>query len=184
VTTAGGTSAGATFTINPPSNPTFTANPNPIVVPAGTTVGQATLTWSAPGYSQLAIFLRSPGGQRMTGTLGPSGTLTTDPWVFDGLQFFLVDLITQTAIANVTVHVTPSGPPPAPTFTANPNPIVVPAGTTVGQATLTWNAPGYSQLAIFLRSPTGQQMTGPLPPAAHSRQTPGCSTACNSSSSI
>jgi hypothetical protein len=29
--------------------------------------------------------------------------------VYDGLQFFLVDLTTQTAIANVTVHVTSGG---------------------------------------------------------------------------
>jgi len=38
------------------------------------------------------------------GDASVSGSATTGNWVTDGLQFFLVDLATHTAIANVTVH--------------------------------------------------------------------------------
>jgi hypothetical protein len=100
----------------------------------------------------------------MTGSLPSSGSAQTGNWVTNGMQFFLVDLTTNSAIASLTVHVSASGIPPPPveaTFTANPNPIV--SSTGVGVTTLTWNAPGYSNLVIYVNSPTGTAMTGSLP---------------------
>jgi hypothetical protein len=155
-------SGSQTFTITH-NQPTFTANPNPIISSTG--AGMTTLTWNAPGYTQLVILVGSPTGNPMTGTLGSSGSEPTGDWVTDGLQFFLVDLTTNSAIANVTVHVScPScAPPPQPTLTANPNPIIVVRGSLVGTTTLTWNAPGYSNLVIHVNSPTGTALTGSLP---------------------
>ena len=147
----------------PPANGiTFTANPNPIVPPNGATVGITTLSWNAPGYNQLAIFVNSTSGTQMTGIIGSTGTAKTGNWVTDGTQFFLVDLDTHSAIASLTVHVSGGGPPPVNviTFTANPNPIIPPNGATVGMTTLSWNAPGYDRLAVFVNSATGTQMTG------------------------
>ena len=147
----------------PPPGITFTANPNPIVTTNGAILGKTTLSWNAPGYNQLAVFVDSPTGAQMTGTKGSTGTATTGNWVADGTQFFLVDLSTKSSIASVTVHVTVGGsspPPPGITFTANPNPIITTNGATLGKTTLSWNAPGYNQLAVFVDSPTGAQMTG------------------------
>jgi hypothetical protein len=104
VTDSTGASSTAPFQLTiTPVLVTFTANPNPIVSSTGT--GMTTLTWSAPGYTQLAILVGSSTGKQMTGTLGSSGSARTGSWVIDGLQFFLVDLTSQSAIASVTVHV-------------------------------------------------------------------------------
>jgi hypothetical protein len=133
----------------------FTANPNPIVPAAGATEGSTTLNWNAPGYGPLAIFVGTPGGEvQMTGSVGPSGSVTTPDWVTNGMQFFLVDLTTQSTLATLTVHLSA---PPALTFSANPNPIVPAAGSTLGTTTISWSAPGYSNLAVLAN---GVQMTG------------------------
>jgi carbon monoxide dehydrogenase subunit G len=138
-----------------PGGVTFTASPNPI--PAA---GQkTTLSWNAPGYSNLVIRINSPTGGAMTGKLGSSGSVMTGTWVTDGMQFFLVDVTTGASIASVVVHVNGSGGGGGTvTFTANPNPIPA-AGE---KTTLTWNAPGHSSLVIRINSPSGDTMTGKL----------------------
>ena len=135
-------------TQNPASNVTFAASPNPI--PTGATT---TLSWNAPGYSQLAILVGSSSGSSLASPVGPSGSVTTGDWVTDGMEFFLVDLTNGSIIAIVTVHLSS-----AVSFTANPNPIPAPGQPT----TLTWNAPGYSNLVIRVNSPTGQALAGGL----------------------
>jgi len=142
-----------TVTQNPASNVTFSASPNPI--PAGNTT---TLSWNAPGYSQLAVLVGSSSGISLANPVGPSGSVTTGNWVTDGMEFFLVDLKSGSTIAIVTVHLSSSGgtAPSGVTFTANPNPIPEPGQPT----TLTWNAPGYSNLVIHVNSATGTALTG------------------------
>jgi hypothetical protein len=119
----------------PEAGVTFTANPNPIIVTGGSR-GMTTLTWNAPGHSQLAIFVGSPTGSPMTGTMGSSGSGRTGNWVTDGMQFFLMDLTTHTAIASVTVHVSTRGSSRSTTtaVTANSTDIFT---FGLGQATLT-----------------------------------------------
>jgi hypothetical protein len=68
-------------------------------------MGMTTLSWNAPGYSQLVINVGSATGTPLTGTVGSSGSAQTGSSVTDGLQFFLVDLTSNTPIASVTVHV-------------------------------------------------------------------------------
>ncbi len=136
---------------------TFTANPNPIVLTGSATTGQTTLTWNAPGYSELQITVN---GKAISGKLGTSGSITTGNWVTDGMTFYLVDYNSGGAIAQVTVRVTGGGlPPPSISFTANPNPIVLPPGQSVGVTTLTWNAPGHAPLSIHVGSAYGSVMT-------------------------
>ena len=94
----------------PAAGVTFMANPDPIMLNSGSH-GMTTLTWDAPGYNQLAIFVGSPTGSSMTGTVGSSGSAPTGNWVTDGVQFFLMDLTTHTAIASVTAHVSTRGSP-------------------------------------------------------------------------
>ena len=105
-------SAGSvTVTVNAPaSGVTFSADPNPIVSATGT--GMTTLSWNAPGYSQLVITVGSVTGTPLTGTVGSSGTAQTDSSVTDGLQFFLLDLTSRSPIASLTVHVVAPTVPP------------------------------------------------------------------------
>jgi uncharacterized repeat protein (TIGR01451 family) len=136
-------------TTPPPLQVTFAASPNPIISATG--VGVTTLTWNAPGYSQLAIFVGTATGNQLTGTVGSSGSATTGDWVTDGMQFFLVDLTSQSSLASVTVHVrapnalvgTPAdasdlfGGPPYCNFSVTMSGMDLAIDTTVMAATLT-----------------------------------------------
>jgi hypothetical protein len=119
---------------NPP--PTLTANPNPIIVPAGKAVGPTTLTWNAPGFDHVEIFIGADLKAAMTGELPSRGSAPTGNWLSNGLEFFLVDNSTGQVIAHTTVNVVQSGQPVPPTLTADPNPIVVPAAKSFAQGAL------------------------------------------------
>jgi hypothetical protein len=82
--------------------------------------------------------------------LPTTGSIVTGDWVGDGLTFSLKDQNGGQTIATVTVHTKASASSGQVTFTANPNPITLAAGTTVGKTTLSWNAPGNSGLQIWV----------------------------------
>jgi xanthosine utilization system XapX-like protein len=122
----------------------FTASPNPLAAP-----GQpVTFTWNAPEFQYATIHLYSPTGPALTGIVGSCGSVVTGNQITSDTQFFLVDLASGTTIASLWVYVGDE-------FIATPNPILAGQPTT-----LTWNAPGYSSLAIHVNSPTGQALTG------------------------
>jgi hypothetical protein len=83
-------------------NPTLTASPNPILVPAGSPYGVTTITYNAPGYTNAQIHVGSP-----TGTLfasGASGAATTGDWVTNGMVFYFVDENTNTTLQTLTAY--------------------------------------------------------------------------------
>ena len=122
----------------------FDASPAPIPLAAGSTVGATTLSWSASGYSSLQIFANGT----LFSDVGASGSAITGSWVSDGMNFSLVDPATNAPLSTITVHTMASSNQV--TFTASPNPILLAAGATVGQTMLSWNAPGYSNLQIWV----------------------------------
>ena len=132
------------------------------LVPAAITMGTTTLNWNAPGYDQLKIVTGSADGPPLAGALGSSGTVKAEDKVSNGLRFFLVDRKTNKPLAGTTVFLLQSVQNEPPRLTANPNPIVVPAGTDVGTTTLSWNAPGYDHLKIAVGADMKTVMTGEL----------------------
>jgi hypothetical protein len=66
----------------------FSANPNPIALAAGSSVGKTTLSWNAPGHSALQIWVA---GVLFAAGLPTSGSVTTGNWVGDG-SFENVDI--------------------------------------------------------------------------------------------
>jgi cytochrome c551/c552 len=94
----------------PSVGPSFTADPNPILVTGNAIVGQTTLSWNAPGAQLVEIRIGSPNGQLFT-LQGNRGTLQTGPWVSDGLTFYLQDvtggkaLTSDYTVATLVVHV-------------------------------------------------------------------------------
>jgi sugar lactone lactonase YvrE len=124
----------------------FSASPAPIPLNAGSTEGQTTLAWSTSGYPSLEIFANGSLFDRA----GPSGSVPTGNWVNNGMNFFLVDPATGAPISTVTVHTTPSTTTSQVAFTANPSPITLAAGASVGVTTLSWNAAGHSGLQIWV----------------------------------
>ena len=135
------------YSINAHAQISFTANPNPVTLAAGTTVGKTTLAWSAPGHSSLRVVA---GSTLFAAGLPSSGSADTGNWVSDGLIFSLVDSVNGATLSTITVHTTAANG--SVSFTANPNPITLAAGTTVGKTTLTWSAPGHNLLEIFAGS--------------------------------
>jgi hypothetical protein len=89
------------FSATPPAPPSIAASPNPIPVNAGSSVGQTTITWNAPGYSVVELHRDAPDGP-LIAVSGPLGVVTTGVWVTDGMRFCLVDPGTRTELAVLT----------------------------------------------------------------------------------
>jgi hypothetical protein len=132
--------------------PSITASPNPIPVAAGVTVGETTISWSAPGSSSVELHIGSATGVLFGGG-GSTGSAQTGDWVTNGMVFVLVDGTTHAELASTAVTLTTSGGNA--TIAANPNPIPVATGVTVGQTTISWNAPGYSSVELHIGGATG-----------------------------
>jgi hypothetical protein len=115
------------------------------------------------------IRIGTPAGPAMTGFEGPIGSATTGNWVTDGTIFYLQDASDGNSsgaartLASVRVQVTTGATNPTQaTFSATPNPIVIPAGRRTGQTTLRWNAPGISRIQIRVNSADGIALTTTL----------------------
>jgi hypothetical protein len=134
----------------------FSANPTAVPVIAGSTLGQTTLSRSAPGYSSLQIFANGS----LFADVGSIGSVATGNWVNDGMNFSLVDPATGAPLSTVTVHTAASATRGPLIFTANPNPITLGTGASVGKTTLSWNASGHSLLQIWV---SGVLFAGSLP---------------------
>jgi hypothetical protein len=78
----------------------FTADPNPIALAAGASVGKTTLSWNAPGNSGLQIWVDRV---LFDAGLPASGSVETGNWVGDGTSFALTDPATGQTIAILTV---------------------------------------------------------------------------------
>ena len=140
------------FVIPLAASASITANPNPIPVATGVTVGQTAISWNAPGSSSVEVHIGSATGALFGGG-GSTGSEQTGDWVTNGMMFVLVDAITRATLASTAVTLGTSAG--SPTITANPNPIPIATGVTVGQTTISWNAPGSSSVEVHIGSATG-----------------------------
>jgi photosystem II stability/assembly factor-like uncharacterized protein len=80
---------------------TFSANPNPIALVAGSTLGRTTLSWNAPGSSSVKI---TAGGTLLAENLPASGSIDTGNTVNNDEEFSLVDMVTGQPLATLTEH--------------------------------------------------------------------------------
>ena len=131
---------------------TMTANPNPIDVAPGVTLGQTTLSWTAPASSAVEVHVGSATGTIFSGGAS-TGSAQTGDWVTDGMVFVLVDAATHATLATTTVTLATSGQTAS--ITANPNPILVASGVTLGETTISWNAPGSTGVEVHIGSAAG-----------------------------
>jgi uncharacterized protein (TIGR03437 family) len=141
-----------------PENGYLLAAQNPIPVAAGAPFGTATLNWSTTTATAVEIHVGAPNGPRFAWG-GPQGSATASGWVTNGMVFYLQDvsngepLTSQFTIATQTIHFIPAQP--AASFQANPDPILVPAGTQFGSTTLYWSAPGTVLVEVHIGAPDG-----------------------------
>jgi hypothetical protein len=104
----------------PPStgakNATITAEPNPIQVCDGSSLGTTKLTWTSVGPAVVEMHVNSPNGDLLART-GANGTATTAKWVTNGMIFYLQDvtggksLTPENTLATLTAKVTSAGCP-------------------------------------------------------------------------
>jgi hypothetical protein len=149
----------------------------PLYIPPGQTMGSEMLIWNAPTASNVQLWEGSSTGVQVTGDLPPSGSAIVGPWVTQSSVFYLQSSQNGSAsgVGNTLATFqagsgSPANTQPPPTtttgtitFSASPNPIPLAPSRTSGMTTLTWNAPGHSQLVILVNSANGTPMTGTLP---------------------
>jgi hypothetical protein len=149
------------FSVTQGPQPMFSATPNPVVIPAGKTTAGYTLSWNAPYYAQVSIYavqnLNYPGELFCLGNTSGTGSAA------ENVQIGEVATLYLTAYNGCTAGTVVSSPPPsilktislttmqgaAATINASPNPVTIPSGQTSAPYTLSWNAPGYSQVSIY-----------------------------------
>jgi hypothetical protein len=68
---------------------TLTANPDPIVVDDGGSIGETAITWSTTA-AHTEMHVGTPNGVLFFKS-GPTGTVRTGPWVTNGMTFYLQD---------------------------------------------------------------------------------------------
>jgi hypothetical protein len=180
-TSQANTIANTLATVTAHSSPvTFTATPPLILSTSAAAFGTVTLNWDVPGAQAAEVHIGSSAGPLFTASKQESGWAATGPWVGEGTTFVLCDVSKsacspKNTVATLTLHTLNEGfstvdNGPA-WMVANTNPIVVPRNRTNAVATLSWNAPGASQVEIHLNSatgplfmvggPTGSTQTGP-----------------------
>jgi len=148
------------FTATQGTQPKLTSSSNPVIVPYGNTSASYTLSWNAPGYSQVSFYsqqnLQNPGQIVCVGNGSGSGTLTQIASPGEMATFWMLQYTCRpgTIVSNLptavlaTLNLT-AKQGTQPTMKATPNPVVVPAGQTTANYTLTWDAPGYSQVTLY-----------------------------------
>lgn len=134
------------------STTTLVANPNPIIVPVGSTYGRTTISWNVPsGSAGQQLHVNSPTGPIVGASLGAPGLVTTGNWVSNGMTFYLTDKDTGSVLKTLSVTVQAANG----VITAAQNPVPLVAGSSYGQTSITWTAPSASATEIHLGSPSG-----------------------------
>lgn len=128
-TANGLTIASATAVVQAPSG-TISLAPNPVVAAPGSTLGIATVNYSANVGAEVYV-----NGRLLCGP-GLSGSCETGAWVSNGLVFQLVSTSNHAVLASVTAQVVP----PSGQISLAPNPVVVTDGSGLGVATVNYSA--------------------------------------------
>jgi hypothetical protein len=88
---------------------TMTASPNPVIVPAGQTTATFTLTWNAPGFSQVDLWgvqnLQNPGQVLFLGS-GPASGTAPEPMSVGEVATLWLYKSGDTTTPLATLHVT------------------------------------------------------------------------------
>jgi hypothetical protein len=149
-----------------PQSASITASPRTVLIPFGQGTGSTTVNWNTVNYSNPCVWISNNGGAAQLWGCSGGGAHsavwpyvpeagTTTLWISDGGSASPSPNIAQVVVTGQ------QGAPPPSTMTASQNPVIVPAGQTTGTFTLSWNAPGHSQVDLWgeqnLQSP-GQKL--------------------------
>jgi len=91
----------------PTADRPLAANPSPIKVCDGSGRGQTTMVWAAAA-SSTELRIKAADGQLFTRG-GASGSRETGKWVFDGMDFFLLDMDSGDLLQRQNVNLTVNG---------------------------------------------------------------------------
>lgn len=141
--------------------PSLRASSNPVIIPYGQSAANYTLTWNAPGYNKISLYgsqnLNQNGKILCLGNVSGSGSAVQSETIGEIANLYAVP--NQNCVAGTS---TPTVPNPllaqlqvtskqgaTPTLKASQNPVVIPAGQSSANYTLTWNAPGYTTVTLY-----------------------------------
>ena len=128
----------------------ISANPTTVQIPYGQSTGSTLVSWNAPGYSSVDVYKSEDGAaQTFMASGGTSGSSNVSS-IAAGHQYkFLLypGGHTTGALAQVTVTGQQLA---APTITANPPTVTIPCGQWLGSTAVSWNAPGYSSVNVYV----------------------------------
>ena len=131
--------------------PALTAMPNPIPISQAGSLGVTTISWNAPGAAIVEVRIGGPDGTLFAAG-GPTGSAPTGPWVTDGMTFYLQDANAGKTLATVVAHLQIGSS----VLSANPNPIVLSRGESLGSTLIQWQAPRSSTIEIHIGGPAGK----------------------------
>lgn len=148
----------ATNLCYPPQPTTISASPTTVQIPYGQTDGSTTLSWNAPSYSSVCVWVSSPGGTTQLWSCTGSSNTQTWPYVPAGSSnTFIVSPSSSSPspqLASVTVYGVAD---PAPKISASPTVVTVPAGQSSGSTTVSYDltGSGYSSMCIWVQNSGG-----------------------------
>ena len=138
--------------------PTISASPNPVIVPAGAT-GKTTISWNAPGHPRIYLTIVNTSNGAISNWHGDNGSGSKE-WPFlqagDILVFRLHPDGQSTVLASVEVRAELAG---TPSIVASPTNVIIAPGQSAGNSTISWNAPGYSNVGISVLGSDGIAQT-------------------------
>jgi hypothetical protein len=119
------------------------------------------LTYAVSGPTEIEIHLNTPSGTLLARLTQPQGTVSTGPWVTNGMRFYLQDvssgpLTSQFTLATAVATVIPNSPgTPGVLFGATPGIAPDPSNAGVSTASVYWNAPGATDVEVHVGAPNG-----------------------------
>lgn len=147
--------------------PGFRILPSTVQIPATETDGPFVYSWGAPGCTQMDLWGKVDDGPWEYGLrVSSPGSSGDDVPLGHRYSFrFYLPGTDDTPLGELTVNGVAAS---SPTFSINPAHVVVPAGSTTGPFTFTWNAPGYPSLDLWGKVNNGPWQFGLAIPASGS----------------
>lgn len=116
---------------------TLSASPPVVVIPAGSSLGNTDMTWSATGAHAFHVTVDCGGGDQLMASTGAGTHTVTVPWIQVGLSCTF-RLRSWTATGTVLSTVTVIGVTTNGAISAAPQTVEIPEGQSLGNTTVAW----------------------------------------------
>lgn len=145
-----------------PQSASITASPQTVTVPYGSASGATTVSWNTSNYSNPCVWIQNTGGpQQLWACSGggahssvwsyvPAGGTTT-LWISSGGSSSSTPRVAQVTVTGIAGT--------APTISASPMSVPIPAGSSNGSTTVSYNlsGSGYNAMCLWIQNNGGEK---------------------------